>query len=108
MKICAYLVELNLFQTAISLLLIFHIKYFNKFQCDHSLILHSFSFKNINEVPISNMGVYFLNQVIRSTNALGEFSVKNLSACKTYEFVLATEVANPLAGLSTKDILLIQ
>lgn len=68
----------------------------------------SFSFRNLNEVPISNMGVYFSNQVIRSTNALGEFSVKNLSACKAYEFVLATDVANPLAGLSTKDILLIQ
>ena len=76
--------------------------------CEKMDMEASFSFKNINEVPISNMGVYFLNKVIRSTNALGEFSIKNLSACKTYEFVLATEVANPLAGLSTKDILLIQ
>jgi hypothetical protein len=76
--------------------------------CEKMDMEATFSFKNVNEVPISNMGVYFLNQVIRSTNALGEFSVKNLSACKTYEFVLATEVANPLAGLSTKDILLIQ
>lgn len=68
----------------------------------------SFRFKNVNEVPIANMGVYFSNQLIRSTNALGEFSVKNLSACEVYEFVLATDVTNPLAGLSTKDILLIQ
>jgi hypothetical protein len=76
--------------------------------CDKMDMEASFRFRNVNEVPISNMGVYFSNQVIHSTNALGEFSVKNLSACKTYEFVLATEVANPLAGISTKDILLIQ
>jgi hypothetical protein len=76
--------------------------------CEKMEMEASFSFKNVNEVPISNMGVYFSNQVIHSTNALGEFSVKNLSACKTYEFVLATDVANPLAGISTKDILLIQ
>ena len=76
--------------------------------CEKMNMEASFSFKNVNEVPISNMGVYFSNQVIRSTNALGEFSVKNLSACKSYEFVLATELANPLTGLSTKDILLIQ
>jgi len=76
--------------------------------CEKMDLEASFSFRNVNEVPISNMGVYFSNQVIRSTNALGEFSVKNLSACKAYEFVLATDVANPLAGLSTKDILLIQ
>lgn len=76
--------------------------------CDKMDMEASFSFRNVNEAPISNMGVYFSNQVIRSTNALGEFSIKNLSACKTYEFVLATEVGNPLAGISTKDILLIQ
>ena len=76
--------------------------------CEKMDMEASFSFRNVNEVPISNMGVYFSNQVVRSTNALGEFSVKNLSACKSYEFVLATDLANPLVGLSTKDILLIQ
>lgn len=76
--------------------------------CDKMDMEASFSFKNVNEVPISNMGVYFSNQLISSTNSLGEFSVKNLSACKSYEFVLGTELGNPLAGISTKDILLIQ
>jgi hypothetical protein len=76
--------------------------------CEKMDMEATFSFRNVNDVPISNMGVYFSNQLIYSTNALGAFSVKNLSACKVYEFVLATDVASPLAGITTKDILLIQ
>jgi hypothetical protein len=76
--------------------------------CEKMDMEATFSFRNVKDVPISNMGVYFSNQLIYSTNALGTFSVKNLSACKVYEFVLATDVASPLAGITTKDILLIQ
>jgi hypothetical protein len=76
--------------------------------CEKMDMEATFSFRNVNDVPISNMGVYFSNQLIYSTNALGAFSVKNLSACKVYEFVLATDVASSLAGITTKDILLIQ
>jgi len=76
--------------------------------CDKMAMEASFSFKNVNETPISNMGVYFSNQLLNSTNEKGSFSVKNLSACHTYEFKLATEPASLLTGLSTKDIILIQ
>jgi len=76
--------------------------------CEKMEMQASFSFRNVNEKPIANMGVYFTNQQLNSTNATGSFSVKNLSACNTYEFKLATEPANLLSGLSTKDILLIQ
>lgn len=76
--------------------------------CDKMDMQASFSFRNVNEKPLANMGVYFTNQQLNSTNETGSFSVKNLSACKTYEFKLATEPANLLSGLSTKDILLIQ
>jgi hypothetical protein len=76
--------------------------------CEKMDMEATFSFRNVKDVPISNMGVYFSNQLIYSTNALGTFSVKNLSACKVYEFVLATDVASSLAGITTKDILLIQ
>ncbi len=68
----------------------------------------TFSFRNIDERPIANMGISFTNQVQRSTNESGSFSINKLSACNTYEFKLATEPADLLSGLSTKDILLIQ
>jgi hypothetical protein len=76
--------------------------------CDKMKMEASFSFRNVNESPISNMGVNFSNQGLNSTNEKGAFSVKNLSACNAYEFKLAVEPASLLTGLSTKDILLIQ
>jgi hypothetical protein len=76
--------------------------------CDNMAVEASFNFKNVNDTPISNMGVYFSNRLLNATNENGSFSVKNLSACLEYEFKLATEPAGLITGLSTKDIIIIQ
>jgi hypothetical protein len=76
--------------------------------CDKMDMQASFSFRNVNEKPIANMGVFFTDQQSAITNSNGSIFIKNLSACKSYEFKLATDPVNLFSGLSTKDILIIQ
>lgn len=50
--------QLNFFETAVSLLFIFHIEYFDQFECDHTFVRDSLGFKNIGELSLTNQ---FLN-----------------------------------------------
>lgn len=68
----------------------------------------NFSFRNVNNLPLSNMRVDFTNQMLNSTDEYGAFSLKKVAACNVYEFKLATDSQSPLKGLSTLDILRIQ